>query len=365
MLEVGEALLSKGVETCIVFPMDQEKRYEELLIKRNFLYVRLRLPQIRAASRMLSNVRFALGFPLQVARLARLIRQRCIHVVHVNGVTNMGPVLAAIILRKPVVWHWNDTLTPRWFVECVKWIARAPGVRIVAASRAIVEAYPLNSLAERFLGFLPPPVLFSDDDSPQRTEDDPFAGVPKGTKVIGFVSNLLAAKGAMEFVEVVARLRSEGLDVAGVMAGGVLPGHEVYAARVRQRAELEGGAVRLLGHRVDVGALMGKFDALLFPSHTEAAPIVVLQALACGLPVVATRVGNVTEVLDGLGMPVVAVGDLPAMASGLRKIITMSAADRASYSVKARQRVERAYSLAAIAERHLHIYRSVMNEKGL
>ena len=364
VVEVGEALLKMGVETCVVFPEDQEQRYEQMLRQRKFPYVRLRLPQIRAARRALSNVQFLFGLPRQVASLAKLIRERHCDIVHVNGVTNIGPVMAAIVCRCPVVWHWNDTLTPKWFVAIAKWLLRAPRVRLVAASQAIPDSYDLASVGDRFLGLLPPPVLFADGVETDSICSNPVGEVPPGTAVLGFVSNLLAAKGALEFVEVVGRLRAEGVQVVGLMAGGVLPGHEQYAERVSQRAALEGNGVQLLGHRNDVAALMNRFDALLFPSHTEAAPIVVLQALARGLPVVATPVGNVVEMLEGLDMPIVSVGDIEAMMVGVRKVIGMSSADRAAYAVKARRRIEGEYSLAAVAERHLAIYKALLGATG-
>lgn len=361
VLEVGEALLEKGVETCVVFPEDDEVRYELMLRQRNVPYERMRLLQLRAARRVGNNIGFLLDLPFQVWRLVRLIRKREIDVVHVNGVTNVGPILAALITKRPIIWHWNDTLTPQWFVNCAKWLVKAPRVRLVAASRAIPETYRLGCVRERFAGVLPPPVLFSDSSVDNGSKEEPIAGCPYGVQVLGYVSNLLAAKGALEFVEVVGMLRAEGLPLIGVMVGGVFSGHEQFAETVRRRAAMEGGAVRLLGHRQDIAGLMGRFDALLFPSHTEAAPIVVLQALARGLPIVATAVGNVAEVLDGLDMPVVSVGDIKAMATGVRKVLSMSPVDRAAYATKARRRIEDGYSLAAVVERHVAIYRAALD----
>jgi glycosyltransferase involved in cell wall biosynthesis len=361
VLEVGEALLQKGVETCVVFPDDGEVRYEGMLRERSLPYVRMRLLQLRAAKRVVNNVGFLLDLPFQVSRLAKLIRKREIDLVHVNGVTNIGPVLAALVTRRPIIWHWNDTLTPQWFVNCAKWLVKAPRVRLVAASRAIPERYRLGCVRQRFVGVLPPPVLFSDSSVDNGSEEDPIADCPHGVQVLGYVSNLLAAKGALEFVEVVGKLRAEGLPLIGVMVGGVFSGHEQFAETVRRRAEVEGSAVRLLGHRRDIAGLMARFDALLFPSHTEAAPIVVLQALARGVPIVATAVGNVAEVLDGLDMPVVPVGDIEAMAAGVWKVLRMSSVDRAAYAAKARRRIEDGYSLAAVVERHVAIYRAALD----
>ena len=80
-----------------------------------------------------------------------------------------------------------------------------------------------------------------------------------------------------------------------LMAGsGPLLG-AVARAIGRQRL---GGAVRLLGHREDVGDLLAVADLLLVPSQFEGLPLVVLEAFAAGLPVVATQAPGITEVVE-------------------------------------------------------------------
>lgn len=95
------------------------------------------------------------------------------------------------------------------------------------------------------------------------------------------------------------------------------------AALAAQAGRLElGNRVRFLGERSDLAALFAAADLFVLPSRSEGSPYVLLEALALGLPVVATAVGDVAEMLDseaGSGAPgLVPPGDAPALAAAIR-----------------------------------------------
>lgn len=91
------------------------------------------------------------------------------------------------------------------------------------------------------------------------------------------------------------------------------------------RAELEqqaGDRVRFLGNRSDVADLLGAADVTVLTSDWEGLPIAVLESLAAGRPVVATDVDGVREALAGGGGLVVPRGDVAAIASALRSLLS-------------------------------------------
>jgi glycosyltransferase involved in cell wall biosynthesis len=89
----------------------------------------------------------------------------------------------------------------------------------------------------------------------------------------------------------------------------------------RLAAELEvAPRVRFLGYRDDVPALLSQAACLLLTSDYEGASLTVLEAMAAGVPVVATRVGGVEEALDGAGV-VVEPGDPAGIAAGLERVL--------------------------------------------
>ena len=94
---------------------------------------------------------------------------------------------------------------------------------------------------------------------------------------------------------------------------------------LQARIDAEGLPVRLLGHRSDVADLLGAADAFLLTSHWEARALVLQEALQVGVPVVATAVGGVPE-LVGDSAVLAFPGDSRGLADGVRKVLDDPAA---------------------------------------
>ncbi|MBM7330131.1 glycosyltransferase family 4 protein, partial [Agrobacterium sp. S2] len=140
--------------------------------------------------------------------------------------------------------------------------------------------------------------------------------------LIGLFGRLSEWKGQHVFLEAIAAM--EG--VQAVIVGSALFGQEAYEARIRTLASSLGldSRVRFLGFRPDVTELMAAMDAV---AHTSvvAEPFgrVVVEAMMCGRPVVATRGGGVTEIIrDGETGLLVPPADAPALAAALGRILT-------------------------------------------
>jgi len=125
-----------------------------------------------------------------------------------------------------------------------------------------------------------------------------------------------AAKGHALFLEAAARARAAcGDDVAFFLAGdGPLRGTlEEQAARLGLRE-----SVRFLGERSDVALLLDGMDVLVVPSETEGISNAILEAMAKGLPVIATAVdGNLETVVEGATGSLVSRGDPQALAEAM------------------------------------------------
>lgn len=108
--------------------------------------------------------------------------------------------------------------------------------------------------------------------------------------------------------------------------------------------------VHLLGPRSDMACLYNAADILTLSSRTEGFPNVLGEAMACGTPCVATRVGDVAVVLDGHGV-LVPPRSPSALAAGWERMLNMDDAEREALVQGARLRMEQRYSLAAVARR--------------
>jgi len=117
-------------------------------------------------------------------------------------------------------------------------------------------------------------------------------GLPQEERVLLFVGRLEERKGIFDLLEAFERVRRR------VDARLVLVGDGVATARVRAAASR--GGIRVVGARphAEIGQWMTASDLVVLPSWMEGTPNVVLEALSCGRPVVATRVGGIPDVVS-------------------------------------------------------------------
>lgn len=179
-------------------------------------------------------------------------------------------------------------------------------------------------------------------------------GLPE-RPTLGFVGRLTPMKGLTTLLEAAAALAGEfDLQLVLVGDGESRPTLEAAAAR----APLA-GRVHFLGHRADTQSVYRAMDAFVLPSLQEAFPMVVLEAMACGVPVVATDVGDVSQLLGaGEFGTVVTPGSLESLREALRALLN-DAPRRAHLAAAGRQRVVANYSGERMARTYASIYESI------
>jgi glycosyltransferase involved in cell wall biosynthesis len=133
--------------------------------------------------------------------------------------------------------------------------------------------------------------------------------------VIGFAGRLTAIKRPLDLVRVLRSLLDRGIDASLLIVGD---GEE--RDEVERLAEELGVAerCRFVGYQRDMAAWYAEFDVFCLPSANEGTPVAAIEALAAGVPVVATRIGGTPAVVDdGETGFLVEVGDVAAMSDRL------------------------------------------------
>lgn len=124
-----------------------------------------------------------------------------------------------------------------------------------------------------------------------------------------------------------------------------------------------GNSVRLLGERDDVPALMDASDAYVMSSAWEGAPMVLLEAAASRLPIVATDVGGNRELVDDGTMGIIVPpGDPIALGDAMMRIMTASDEERASMGEAGRHRVASEFDLEKILDHWEHLYVELLEQ---
>jgi glycosyltransferase involved in cell wall biosynthesis len=197
-------------------------------------------------------------------------------------------------------------------------VAALRRVRDAALRRAAYVVCPSGFLREIALGWGldPARVGVVPNASPQPQRPLP-AAPPLDRPALAFAGRLTAAKSLDVLLEAVARVDGVSLVIAG-------DGEERESVAVRAGELGLDGRVRLLGAlpREEVLALLGAADAVVLSSAWENFPHVLVEALAVGTPVIATRVGGVPEIVeDGVSGLLVPPGDADALAGAVRRYL--------------------------------------------
>jgi glycosyltransferase involved in cell wall biosynthesis len=193
-------------------------------------------------------------------------------------------------------------------------------------------------------------------DTFTRAEALAALGIPDDRLVVGFVGRLHHLKGLDLLIEAVPLVKERFSRVEFVIVGSG-PEEESLKQLARERGVSE--TVRFAGYRRNAWRFMPAFDVVVLPSRDEAQSIALLEAMACGKPVVAARVGGVPEVVEdrvtGLLYP---AGDVPALAAALIDVLK-DASKRASMGAAGQRRVGDRFSRAEMLRQTIAMYETV------
>ena len=179
---------------------------------------------------------------------------------------------------------------------------------------------------------------------------------PAGEKIVIHISNFRPVKRVDDVVRVFARARRR------VAARLVLVGDGPARGLAQKVAEEEGvaGQVVFLGKQSSVAELLACADVLLLPSESEAFGLVALEAMACGVPVVATAVGGVPELVPhGVAGVLAPLGDVDAMAEGVVELL--ASPERWQAASDAARDVATRFSTDRVVPRYEALYHRVLS----
>ena len=294
--------------------------------------------------------------PRLVWRLIRLLRRERPDIVHTHGWgTLVEGLVASRLAGIPVVVHGeHGTLQlkrrQRW-VQRASW-SRTNQVLSVSARLAEQMASEVGYAADR-IRTLRNGVDLSRFQAGGRQEARLALGLPADAVIVGTVGRLVPVKDQATLLEAAALLRREGTQVTVLLAGeGPLSGP------LRQKAEALGisADVHLLGHRPDVERVLSALDVFVLPSLSEGLSNTILEAMATGLPVVATLVGGADElVIDSVTGILVPPGAPAQLAAALAGILS-DPEQRNRMGQAARRRAESEFSLPVVISRYQNLY---------
>lgn len=311
-------------------------------------------------------VPFGLGLLPSALALRRLLLRREVALVHSNTWTVMSGALGARLAGIPHVWHIREILRDMGGLKpaLVTFTVRNAR-RLLCISQAVAGQFAGRAAAGAVRVIYDGLPLPGDVDRAAAEALRRRCGIAPDERVVGLVGRLHPQKGQADLLRACALL-PPGLRATSrfLIAGDALPGYE------RLRGELEALAreldiadrVRFLGFLEDVCPLMGALDLLVLPAtRAEGLGGVLLEAMAARVPVIATRAGGPTEVIeDGVTGLLVAPGQPGELARALERLLGDPELRR-GMGVAGRLLVERRFSAAAMAAQVQQVYAELLD----
>src|ERR687884_346973 len=228
-------------------------------------------------------------------------------------------------------------------------IAQSDGVTAVSnyLKRATAELFQFDHIA------VIPNFICATDYQRRPREELRRELAPEGEPLLVHVSNFRPVKRPVDCVEILARVRARNVPARLVMVGD---GPERVNAEHRARCLNVLSFCSFVGKQPKIVDYLSVSDILLLPSEQESFGLAALEAMACEVPVVASRVGGVPEVVtDGETGCLAEVGDVDKMADDAARLLSDDAARREMGARARRSAIER-YSTDLVIPQYLAFY---------
>jgi glycosyltransferase involved in cell wall biosynthesis len=289
-------------------------------------------------------------------RLRRIIAEENADVVAVMRSIDFQGAIAGRLTGVRVVWHVLDSAPPLWLRMFAGRVMRLLADVIPAMSPTIARMHGLDRVDHiRYIG---PP-----SNETMFTPDIPSGqafGPKKGPRV-AVVAQLTPMKGIEYFIRAVEQVSTHVPDAEFIVVGGESDGHEPYAAFLRSEVTRLGLASRFTftGARYDLPQIFADLDLLVIASkeRSEGLPTVMLNAIMAGVPVLATAVGGIPDVIrNGDTGMLVPPADVDALADAMTKLLSNPPL-RSRIAAAATEQVVPRYSLPAWETAYLDVFR--------
>jgi glycosyltransferase involved in cell wall biosynthesis len=264
----------------------------------------LRLGRLRASADPRQLLRFAREFPSTVRTLEQAVARTGASIVRIGGLINPHAAFAARRAGAAVVWQIVDSRAPAPLRRAAMPLVRRYADAVMFDGEALIELHGgLDSLPVPAFVYLPPVDTgrFA-PSADHRRQVRQQLGIPSDVPVVGTVSSINPMKGLEHFLDAAAQVAASRPETWFVVVGGAPETHLAYRQRLERRADELAlpNPVLFAGERADVERWYSAFDVDVISSlpRSEGTTTTALEAQSCAVPVVATRVAAVAEVVD-------------------------------------------------------------------
>ncbi len=272
--------------------------------------------------------------------------------------------------RPPLVWNIHHTLhrlgderrLTQFVIKAGALLSRSPAA-IVYVAEVSARSHEDHGYSNIHRVVIPNgfdcDTFRSDDEARRRIRAQ--LGIANDTPTIGIFGRAHADKDYGSFFAALARAQARMPRLVALAAGaGVTAANQDLQAGIPDCASA--GQLCLLGEREDVADLMNAVDVVVLSSRTEAFPLVIGEAMACGVPCVTTDVGAAAELVGDTGK-VVPSRDPQALAEAIVALLAMPYEERRELGRQGRRRIIERYGLPDVVDKYHRLWASLVGRR--
>ena len=257
-------------------------------------------------------------------KFARWLKSNNVDVVYANDARAIAYIGVGTKLKKvPLVWYVKGV----WRTGILFRIGLILSDKIILIAESIKKAFTTKELEryERKMGMLYLGFDFGPINSNDKNLLKREVGIPQSCQIVGLVGSINPNKGYHILIESATHILAQNPNVHFLLVGDVPEGYDSYYKELLNRIDKLGltSYFHWTGFVRDVNRYYSMMDVLVLPSYSEGLPGVLIEGLFYGLPVVATDVGGVREIIvdDVLGS-VIDVGNASQLADEIIKYLS-------------------------------------------
>jgi glycosyltransferase involved in cell wall biosynthesis len=352
-LPLAKAIRERGCEVVLVSPPGD---YGERLLKEGFRWIPLPMER-----RSLNPFREM----FVILRLARIYRREKPGIVHHFTIKSLmhGSIAARLAgVRRAVNavdglgyvftnQGWKAKLLRPFVKGILKTVLRGEGIRLIVQNPDDGEQFIQNQLVDaKVVRLVRGAGVDTSRFVPTRIEK-------QNTRItVLMASRLLWDKGVQEYVDAARNLIGEGLDIEFLLAGSSDEGNPAAIPNSQVQAWQTEGVVKALGHVEDMKGLFSYADLVVLPSYREGVPSILIEAAACGLPIVTTDVPGCREVVvHGKNGMLAPPRDSESLAEAI-KLLALNPQKRREFGMAGREIAVQEFDVKRVIDDTLAVY---------
>lgn len=296
-------------------------------------------------------------------KLASLIKQKKIDVIHAHNATAWFYVTwASILTGVPIVYTEHDRSFPTPLrLKYFHYFFGKYATAVIAVSKAVkknLEKYEhIKNVKVIYNGI--DPDLFKPASIEEKVLKKKQLGLNKNDFVLGNVGRMDYWKNQRILIEILPDLKKISPQIKLILVGGGEEEGNLKKSAIKKGVKND---VIFLGQRSDVNQILKAFDIFVFPSLTEGLPLVVIEAMATGLPIVASHVGGIPElVVNGETGFLVSPTSKEEIKETIIKLLNNPELRKEMGQI-ARKRFETHFSLPQMVQKYIEVYEKAVKK---